>query len=134
MWHGGSYAELERRLIELRESSRRPLWWHACHRHRWGVERTIVASIRRRTPVSFSLPPFCELVYGGPSIGSKAAIVRVYRWSPDVDEGKAAEGIRALVRLMHDGRRSQITLPKIVLRRRLGLDLEPEPKGEPVAA
>lgn len=131
MWHEGSYAELEARLIELRESSRRPLWWHASQRHRWGVERTIVAPVRRRVPtVVFSLPPYCEVVYGGPSIGSKAAVVRVYRWSPDVDEGKAAEGIRALVRLMHGGRRFQITLPKIVLRRKLGLDLEPEDPAE----
>lgn len=132
-WHEGSYAELEARLIELRESPRRPLWWHACQRHRWGVERTIVAPVVRRiSGPDFTLPPYCELIAGGPAIGARVAMARVYRWTELVDEAKAAQGVRALVRLMYDGRKERICLPKLVLDRKLGKSIEPE--RETVAA
>ena len=127
MWHGGSYSELERCLLNMRESSQRPLWWHASQRYRWGVERTIIAPVVRRiTGPDFRLPPYCELIAGGPAVGAKHAIARIYRWSDAVDEKKAAEGVRVLSESMYDGERWRIVLPLIVLSRRLGLPIEPE--------
>lgn len=126
-YHEGSYQELERRLVELRESERRRLWHHASLRYRWGVERTIVAPvIRRKKGPEYRLPQFCELIAGGPAVGSRQAVARVYRWSEDVDEQAAAEGITALTELMFDGEYDRIVLPMIVLRRVLGIP-EPEP-------
>jgi hypothetical protein len=126
-YHEGSYSELERRLRELRESSRRRLWWHSSQRYRWGVERVIVAPVvRRKAGPEFRLPPFCELIAGGPAVGSKKAIARVYSWREDVDEDAAAEGITALAELMYDGEYDRIVLPMLVLRRVLGI---PEPEA-----
>lgn len=129
MWHEGSYAELELRLIDLRESSRRPLWWHVSARYRWGVERTIVLPvIRRRAGAEFSIPRGSnfEVVAGGPSVGTKAAVARIYRWDEGVDDTKAAEGVSVLTGSMYEGRKDRICLPLPVLQRRMGLPIAPE--------
>lgn len=127
MYAEGSYAELELRLAELRESRLRPLWWNACARYRWGILRTIVCPVVRRiTGPDFRLPRDhdgvlrCELVAGGPAVGAKAALARIYQWSDDVDEQRAADGITVLATLMYEGRKHNIVLPQDVLNRALG--------------
>jgi hypothetical protein len=128
LWWEGSYAELERAMRDLRESSRRPLWWHACQRYRWGTEHLVILPvIRRRSGAEFRLPPFCELIAGGPAIGAKHALCRIYRWREDVDAAKAQDGVAALTALMFRGRSDRIVLPKLILRRRLGLPIQDEP-------
>lgn len=127
MWHEGSYSELEGALLTLRESVRRPLWWHACQRFRWGTEHLVILPvIRRKAGPDFRLPPFTELIAGGPAVGSRFALCRVYRWRDDVDATKAADGVAALTRLMFKGRTDRIMLPQLILRRRLGLPVEGE--------
>lgn len=127
MWHEGSYAELERRLLEMREGIQRPYWWHISQRYRWGVEVTVIVPVvRRRMGAEYLLPHHCELVAGGPSVGEKKAMARVYRWSEDVDDGVVTTGVRTLTALMYDGRDDRIQLPRLVLARKLGLPLEPE--------
>lgn len=127
MWHEGSYAELEQRLKQMREGKQRPLWWHLSHRYRWGVERTILCPVvRRRLGPEFVLPRFTELVAGGPAVGSKHAIARVYSWSEKVDDATVGKGVRVLTDLMFDGDWTRIELPKVVLQRLLGLPMEPE--------
>jgi hypothetical protein len=122
MWHEGSYAELERRLRDMRESRRRRLWWHVSYRYRFGVELTMVARIvRRQTGPEFMLPPHCELVAGGPAVGSKAAYCRVYCWRQEVDEGQADRGVGHLVSTMYGGEVDRIVLPDAVYRYRMGL-------------
>jgi hypothetical protein len=122
MWHDGSYAELELRLRQLRESRRRQLWWHTSYRYRFGEELTIVAPVvRLKTGPEFRLPPFTELIAGGPAVGSKAAWCRVYRWRPDINLGLVAQGVSTLTGLMYDGNTERIVLPDDVYRRTLGL-------------
>lgn len=124
-YNAGSYQELERCLVVLRESPYRNLWWHASSRYRWGETQTMICRVERRKnrPDIFQLPPYCELIAGGPAIGSKSALVRVYHWSDDVDEKRAHAGLRALTRLMYDGDRGRIKLPLPLLYRTLGLPL-----------
>jgi hypothetical protein len=129
MWHEGSYSELERSLLALRESARRPLWWHACQRFRWGTEHVVVLPVKRnRLGAEFLLPRDCnfEVIAGGPAVGSKHAVARIYRWTEAVDVGKAIEGVAALTALMFGGRSDRIQLPQLILRRRLGLPIEGE--------
>lgn len=131
MYSEGSYQELEDRLRDLREM-RRPLWWHVSHRYRWGVEKLIVARvIRRLEGPEFVLPPNCELIAGGASLGSKAAVARVYAWSPEVDRKKAGEGVSALVSLMFGGDVERIVLPGDVFRRAMGLPIRDTPAPLP---
>jgi len=117
-WALYSYPELERCLHDLRDSSRRPLWWHVSHRYLRGEERTIICAVSRRRhhPDVFNLPPFTELVAGGPAIGSRHAQVRVYQWTERVDQGKVRQGIRLLSRTMYGGRQEKIKLPPFVLK------------------
>lgn len=120
MWREGSYAELEARLIDLR-SEQRPLWWHVCHRYRFGETRVIMASvIRRRAGATFALPPRTELVAGGPSVGSKHALCRVYQWSDRVRPEVVVEGIDTLTASMYAGRFERIWLPAVVYDRMMG--------------
>ena len=128
MYSEGSYAELESRLRDLRESRRRQLWWHISQRYRFGVERLIVCPVvRRRTGPEFCLPPHCELVAGGPAIGARAAYCRVYRWRAEVNLELVAQGVSVLTRSMFGGESQRIVLPQVVLRRVLGM---PEPEAE----
>ena len=114
-------------MLTLRESNRRPLWWHACQRYRWGAEVVMILPVVRRiTGPDFRLPPFCELIAGGPAVGSRFAMARVYRWRDDVDQAKATDGVHALTALMFRGHTDRITLPLAVLRRKLGLPVEGE--------
>jgi hypothetical protein len=152
MWNEGSYAELERCLILMREGGedslvdpasgrtsfgwggfpvstlrapRRQLWWHICSRYRWGEQRVLVVTIERtRQGPRFIMPPHSELVAGGPNTGTKQQLVRAYCWSPHVREELAARGVRMLASLMHGGRSDRIQLPMLLLRRRLGLPVE----------
>ena len=84
MWNEGSYAELEARLIDLRYE--RSLWWHVCHRYRFGTTRIILAPVIRRIRYgqrepTVSLPKRCELVAGVPvhevQAGSRLARCRI---------------------------------------------------------
>ena len=124
LWNEGSYAELERCLAILREGPQRPLWWHACYRYRFGVEKVVVVRVRRlRKGPKLDLPPRSELIAGGAAVGSKAVYARIYQWSADVDQDMADQGVKVLTEMMFGGREELIQLPKSVLYRRLGLEL-----------
>jgi hypothetical protein len=86
----------------------------------------ILPVIRCKAGPDFRLPPFTELIAGGPAVGSRFAMARVYRWRDDVDPAKAADGVAALTALMFGGRSDRIQLPQLILRRRLGLPIEGE--------
>lgn len=152
LWHEGSYVELERCLMLMRDGGpdtlldpatgratfghfgwpvtilRPPLrrqWWHLSARYRWGTTRTITVPLRRtRLGPEMILPKRCELIAGGAVIGTKQARARVYEWSVDVDEQEAARGVGTLVSLMFGGRSSQIQLPVSLLERELGQPVE----------
>jgi hypothetical protein len=120
MWNEGSYPELVRCLIDLREHQR-PLWWHVCHRYRFGETRMIMALVnRKRGGDTFHLPKRTELVAGGPSVGSKHALCRVYQWSERVSPELVTEGIDVLTASMYDGREDRIWLPAAVYDRLMG--------------
>lgn len=125
-WHEGSYEELERRLVEQREAHRE-LWRHVGYRYRWGDERLIVCPVVRRMRGSeFVLPGNCELIAGGPSVGNRVALARVYRWADFVDDGKVVKGVTMLTESMFAGEHWRIMLPLSLLRRELGLPVEGE--------
>ena len=66
-YHEGSYAELERCLIDIRENGHRREWWHATHRYRAGALRTLTVPIRQlRMGPRPVLPPRTELVAWAP--------------------------------------------------------------------
>jgi hypothetical protein len=162
IWNEGSYAELERCLLLMREggedllldptsglgsfgrggfavtvmrSPERQLWWHLSSRYRWGEHRVLLVRVQRRRQGAHFLMPACsELVAGGPSAGSKKALVRAYCWSEHVDQGLADEGVRYLTTLMHHGRKEKIRLPDVLLRRWLGLPVEDDRIEEEVVA
>jgi hypothetical protein len=122
-YNEGSYRELEARLTDLREQHRQ-LWWHVNQRYRFGESRVILATvIRRKGGAQFSLPPRTELVAGGPSVGSRLAVCRVYQWSERVRPDLVVEGVDVLTRSMHDGRADRIWLPSTVYDRVMGKQL-----------
>ena len=153
MWHEGSYAELERCLVLMREGGeywlewqgahpvatlkppQRRLWWHMVMRFRYGSIRTVTVALRRtRLGPELVLPPRCELVAGDAVLGTKNALARVYLWSDNVDENLAQRGVRELVLLMHGGCHERIQLPVSVLQRALGLPVEDASDLEAVPA
>ena len=164
MWSEGSYAELERCLILMRDGgedtlldpvtgresfgpngfpvtilrpAQRRLWWHVVMRYRYGTVRTMTVAVRRtRFGADIVLPPRCELMSGGGVvIGSKNAVARVYTWSEQVSQSTAAEGLCTLTSLMYGGRDKLIQLPVSVLHRELGLPIEmPNEEAEVAAA
>jgi hypothetical protein len=93
-YHEGSYAELERCLIDVRDKGHRREWWHATGRYRLGESRLLTVPIRRlRSGPRPVLPPRAELVaWAGPITGEKTARVRVYLWAESVDQVLADEG------------------------------------------
>lgn len=159
MWHEGSYVELDRCLdllrnggpdqlldpatgspewepggfpVEILRSPQPRLWFHVCSRYRWGVERTILATVNpMKGPGKppYLLPPHTELIAGGQNVGERQAVVRVYRWSEHVRPDLAAAGLDALVTLMHGGRSHEIWLPDSVYRRVMGLPHRDEIEG-----
>jgi hypothetical protein len=89
----------------------------------------VVLPIKRtRLGAEFLIPrgACIEVVAGGPAVGTKHAVARVYRWLEAVDLMKAQQGVLALTALMFGGDPARIQLPKLVLRRRLGLPIEGE--------
>ena len=164
MWNEGSYAELERCLVLMRDGgedtlldpvtgsacfgdngfpvstirpAQRRQWWHLVMRYRYGTVRTMTVAVRRnRFGPEIVLPPRCELMSGGGVvIGSKNAVARVYTWSDSVSASVAAEGLCTLTSLMYGGHDKRIQLPVAVLHRELGLPIEmPEPEAEVAAA
>ena len=125
MWNEGSYAELEARLIDLQEYER-SLWWHVCHRYRFGTTRIILAPVIRRIRYgqrepTVSLPKRCELVAGVPvhevQAGSRLARCRICEWSEQVRPELVAEGVDVLTTTMYDGRHDRIWLPAAVYDR-----------------
>jgi hypothetical protein len=120
MWNEGSYQELEDRLTELREQQRQ-LWWHVCYRYRFGETRMMLALVnRKRGGDTFHLPKRTELVAGGPSVGSRHALCRVYQWSEQVRPELVTEGVDVLTASMYDGREDRIWLPAVVYDRLMG--------------
>ena len=111
------YQELEHRLVELRENQH-PLWWHVSYRYRFGESRVLVLPITRgRKGARFLLPPRTELVAGGPAVGTKHAIARVYQWPEAVDPDTVTEGVETLTAMMYNGRPDLINLPPDLYRR-----------------
>jgi len=111
--------------VQVMRPAQRRFWWHVCTRHRWGDQRVLLVTVERnRLGPRFLMPGYSELIAGGPVSGSNKARVRAYCWSEFVDEALVEEGIRELVRLMHGGRHDRITLPRLLLRRKLGLPIE----------
>jgi hypothetical protein len=122
VWHEGSYAELERRLCELRDGPDRPLWFHVTRRHRDGEIVTLeVPVIRTLRGPSFHLPPCCELIAGAVKLSDQRTSVRCYRWRSDVNEELATAAIQLLTWIMYSGRRDRIVVPDVFYRRALGL-------------
>jgi hypothetical protein len=118
------YMELEARLIDLREQHRH-LWWHVSYRYRFGETRVILVDvIRRQRNALLRLPPRTELVAGGPSVGSKHALCRVYQWSAEVRPEVVTEGIDVLTASMYGGRGDRIYLPPAVYDRLMGRRLK----------
>lgn len=162
MYGEGSYAELERCLILMREGGedvlldpatgkatlgdggfvvsvmrapQRRLWWHVCQRYRWGVERVLLVHVRKRAGTfDYLMPPNTELVAGGAAVGESRARVRAYCWSEDVDDWLVAKGLEVLTSLMHGGRSEQIWLPDSLFRRALGLPPRDEIEQSELAA
>jgi len=114
-YHRGSYPELERCLIEMRDNRHRREWWHATRRYRDTRRVIIEVAVRRNrhgaVPV---LPPHCELAGGAVFSGAKHARVLVRRWAEDVRPELAEAGVRRLVETMYGGRRERIVLPPAV--------------------
>jgi hypothetical protein len=108
----GSYQELERCLVDMRDNGRRRLWWHATRRYRDGERKAIDVPVRRtqRGAVPI-LPRNCELVGGGVLSGQKRATVLVRRWPDTVRVELADAGVELLVATMYGGRRERIVLP-----------------------
>ncbi len=162
MWHEGSYVELERCLLLMREGgpdhlldpvtgsrlfgeggfpvevllpARRQLWWHTVMRYRYGDTKAVTVAVRptRRGPELLP-PPRSEIVAGSAVIGSKNAIARVYTWSDNVDARLAADGLEHLTGLMFGGRHDRIQVPVGVLHLMLGMTNGKVEEPEPVAA
>jgi hypothetical protein len=115
-YHQGSYRELERSLIDMRDNGHRREWWHATGRYRLGESRLLTVPIRRlRSGPRPVLPERSELVaWAGPISGEKTARVRVYVWHEDVDQALADEGVRLLVKTMYGGDAGRIQVPRAI--------------------
>jgi hypothetical protein len=130
VYQEGSYAELERRLAQMRESAHRPLWWHVSHRHRWGIERRREVPVRRtRMGPEPQLEPNCELLGIG-EVSGKLMLVNVYEWSPSVDEAQVNRGLAHLLTVMHGGEAWMMHLPLVYMYRALGMPPPEERSSE----
>ncbi len=113
-YHEGSYRELERCMIEMREnghSARVVACPASLPSRRTTHDHGPGSSASGPRPV---LPKRVELVAGGTVSGDRTARVRVYVWDERVDQQLADEGVRLLVRIMYDGDRQRITVPKAI--------------------
>ena len=125
LYHEGSYAELERRLADMRDDQLyRQRWWHLSHRYRWGIVRrdTVPCRRTRRGPIP-RLRPHTELVSAGPIHGQRMSCL-VYEWRPDVQPHQVELALDHLLATMHGGLSYRIMLPPEVFQRALGLPLE----------
>jgi hypothetical protein len=114
-YHRGSYRELERCLIDMRDNGHRREWWHATRRYRDGVRVVLEVPVRRtRQGAVPVLPRNAELVGGAAVSGSKRATVLVRRWPDNVRPALAEAGARLLVTTMYGGQRERIVLPPAV--------------------
>lgn len=117
-WGQGSYAELERRLGDLRDSGGRALWWHVTRRYRYGTEQRLVVPLRSlsggrdATPI---LPANARLVADSERDEKKRARVVAYVWDARVNERLAGLGLEQLARRMYRGDRGRIVVPPDVL-------------------
>lgn len=123
MWHEGSYVELESRLKEMRDlgGESRRLWWHVSYRYRFGIHRSVLVKITKtpRGPV-LMLPPRSELIVAGEVIGDGWVKAILYQWDERVKEELAEEGVKRLVKIMYEGNREQLHIPRVFLDRALG--------------
>jgi len=115
-YHEGSYAELERCLIDMPENGHRREWWHAVQRYRAGELRTLTMPlVRLRSGPRPVLPERAELVaWAGPITGEKTARVGVYVCLEAVDQRLADEGVRLLVGTMYGGDVQRIAVPQAI--------------------
>lgn len=119
----GSYAELERRLAEMRDSEFRQQWWHLSMRYRWGcVRRLHVRSRKTRKGRVPEIPARTELrIIEGMSIDG-LVWVHCYLWSDRVEPRFVNAGVRRLLATMYDGDTSKLTLPREFLERLLSTE------------
>lgn len=121
LYHEGSYAELEHRLAQMRDTPHwRPAWWHLSQRYRWGTTHKEHAPYKRtrQGPIP-RLRPNTELVHAGTITGHRIQIT-VYEWAPTLDY-LVDQALDRLEETMHGGHPELIRLPLSVLYRALGL-------------
>jgi len=133
IYNEGSYAELERSLIQMRDGPSRRLWWHLSSRYLWGLERNEVVRYKRTTKGPLAeLPPRSELLIAIEVLPKALMLVRLYTWSKDVDPKLVDKGLEELLGLMYGGNTEKIQLPQELLY--LALGKEPPNGNRPRAS
>ena len=121
IYREGSYAELERCLIQMRDGHLRREWWHLSSRYLWGMEHNEVVRYKRTTKGPLAeLPPRSELLISIEVLPKTLMLVRLYTWSPEVDPRMVDQGLDELLGLMYGGDTEKIQLPQELLYLALG--------------
>jgi hypothetical protein len=133
LYKHGSYQELERCLVEMRETHRQERW-HLMQRYVWGDprKRLIVQSRKTRQGRVPMLPPNAELRIQHETLNKGLMVVYCYTWADEVDPRLVERGIAILTSKMYGGDTSRLELPKPFLDRLLGVsDEQPRPRHLP---
>lgn len=121
LYHEGSYAELQRRLREMRDSRDwHTPWWHVVERYLREPDSVVVSFRRTVKGPKPNMPPRTELVFVEEILDSKWMRVRCYRWTSAVEPRFVEAGVNRLTATMYGGDTQRIHLPKDLLDLALG--------------
>lgn len=125
LYSEGSYAELERRLDDMRDSSQwYRAWWHLTQRYLVGTVASADVTYRRTIKGPHpNIPGRSELLFIESVLGNKLMRIRVYRWDSRVENGLVEVGLARLLATMYEGETQKIQLPLEFLYRALGKEL-----------
>ena len=125
LYSEGSYAELERRLDEMRDSEQwHSVWWHVTQRYLVGTVASADVSYRRTIQGPHpNLPGRSELLFVESVLGNKLMRIRLYRWDSRVEDAYVEAGLSRLLATMYGGETERIHLPLEFLYRALGKEL-----------